>query len=355
VTEPKYPYLNLADWPFQIVASPSTADVWVGRPEARRKLNALVRSASRVPASQIVLLWASFGSGKTHALLHLSVLAGKHQDLVPLYVVTPKGIRSFLEVYRAIADAALQSGAAAAAGRWLFEHHGASTESNVGLALLRLAVYGDDDSRTAAAWLRAERVPMKDLRQIGISARIETTDDAVNALNNLVPILQQNGEKKVVLLLDEVQELEELGKRLAECVGGLHKVFDHNTDGFTMVLSFTTGTQAALRGILGEALFDRASGTLTLPPLQLDEAVDFVTGLISAWSIDPSRVPFPFAQDAIKAVVHELSERRLALTPRSVIKTFDQILREAEADIEDGELETIDAAYAVSTLPSDVS
>jgi energy-coupling factor transporter ATP-binding protein EcfA2 len=355
VTDPRYPYLNLADWPFQLVASASTADVWVGRPDFLRELRALERTVSRVQASQIVLLWASFGSGKTHALLHLAGLAAKHDDLVPLYVVTPKGIRSFIDIYRAIADSALESGAASFAGRALFERSGGSAESDVDRALLRIGVYGDEDANTAAAWLRAENVPMKDLRQIGIGARLQTTADAISALSRLVPRLQQNGEKKLVLLLDEVQELEELGKRLDECVGGLRKVFDQNTNGLTMVLSFTTAMQSSLRGILGDALFDRVSATLTLPPLRPDEAADFVTGLLKAWSIDPARAPFPFTPEAIKAVVRELVERRMALTPRTVIKTFNQLLRRAEGDIEDGLIEAIDTAFAVESLADDVT
>lgn len=355
MTGPKYPYLNLIDWPFRIVASQSTADIWVGRPDSLRKLEALKQSASRVPSSQIVLLWASFGSGKTHALLHLDHLAAQHDDLVPLYVVMPKGIRSFIEVYRAIADAALESGAAAMAGHWLFEHRGASAESDVHRALLRLAMYGEEDSVIAASWIRAEKVPMRDLRQIGIGTRIASTSDGIAALDRLISALQQDGERKVLLLLDEVQELEELGKRLSECVGGLHKVFDHHTEGLTLVLSFTTGTQAALRGILGETLFDRASFTLTLPPLTSHEAVDFVVQLVKAWSVDPSRAPHPFTTEAVKAVVHELVEHGITLTPRTVIKAFNQVLREAEAEIEAATIEAIDAPRAVGALPDDVA
>jgi hypothetical protein len=355
MTDPKYPHLNLLDWPFQVVASTSTADVWVGRPDTHRRLERVERSASRIPASRIVLLWASFGSGKTHALLHLAHLAAQHEDLVPLYVVTPKGVRSFVDVYKAIADAALESSVATDAGRWLFEHRERSTESDVERALLRLAAYGKGDSETAAAWIRAQKVPMRDLHQIGITARIETAADAVTALNRLIAAMQQGGAKKLILLLDEVQELEDLGKRLSECMGGLHKVFDHNTEGLTMVLSFTTGTQAALRGILGEALFDRASLTLTLPPLRPGEAVDFVGDLVRAWSIDTAKTPYPFTDEAIKAVIHELEERGATLTPRTVIKAFNQILLEAEADIEDRELDVIDAAFAIGALSDDVT
>ena len=353
--DPKYPHLNLRDWPFQIVASPSTAQVWIGRNDFLKRLRMLERSARRVPSSQVVLLWASFGSGKSHALLYLQHLAMKNEDLIPLYVVIPEGVRSFLDVYRAIVDSALESNAAAAAGRWLFETGETVPGSDVERALTRIAVYGEEESTTASAWLRGDKVPMKDLRQIGIGSRIESTPEAITALNKLIQIMQKKGQRKVLLLLDEVQELVDLGKKLSECVGALHKIFDQNTVGLTMVLSFTTALQQSLHGILGGALSDRASMTLTLPPLASDEAVRFVEELIEFWSVDPSKSPYPFSRATLKSVISELENRAAPLTPRSVIKAFNQILREAEQEIEEGRMGTIKPEFALGNIPEDLN
>src|SRR5437868_3771622 len=99
-------HLNLRAWPFHVVPSEETAQVWIGRPDIHRRLRKLVRSIPRVDASQLILLWAGYGAGKTHALRHIQHLAREIPDLVSLYVVTPKGIRSFLDIYKAIIDAA---------------------------------------------------------------------------------------------------------------------------------------------------------------------------------------------------------------------------------------------------------
>jgi hypothetical protein len=278
-------------------------------------------------------------------------LARQEPDIIPLYMITPKGIRSFVDIYRAIVDGAIEANLLAAAGRDLFDRTGGQLNSDVGRAIIRIGMYPEEEgARMAVSWLRAEKVSVRDLKDIGLSQRIETSADAIEALNQLIRVLQREGSVKVLLLIDEVQDLADLGKRLTECIGGLHKVFDRNPDGLTMVMSFTTASQPALKGIIGETLFDRASDVLTLPALSQDEAIEMVEGLLREWSLDPSTAPAPFTRDAIVEVVKHLAAKRLQLTPRALIKPFNKILREADLDIADGELDRINQAYAAEHL-----
>lgn len=344
--------LNLRRWPFNVSASETSAQIWVGRPSEERRLRRLIRAAGRVPNSQIAILWASFGSGKTHALRYMERLAEENERLVPLYVVIPRGIRSFLEIYQAIASSALENGRLVEAGRRLLARRGGGGSSDMERALMRLGA-GDDGARVAAMWIRGEKTPMAQIRNIGLSGRIERVAHAVEALNELIDVLRDGGERSVILLLDEVQELSELGRRLPECVGGLHKVFDHNDRGLTLVLSFTTGAQSSVRGILGDALYNRCGERLTLPAFTITEARDFVLDLIEAWSIDPERAPFPFSRDAVQAVIQMLDKSSPSLTPRDLIRAFDPILRQALLDIEDGEISEIGSEYALTNLSTE--
>jgi hypothetical protein len=349
----QYEHLNLRGWPFNIVPSEDTAAVWIGRAEARRRLRILLRTVSRVPASQIVLLWAAYGAGKTHALKHLQGMAREKPDILALYIATPEGIRSFLDVYRAIIDAALEAGTLAAAGKDLFNRVGRPGRTDLERALIRLGTLSIDDRevRTAISWLKAEKVPMRDLRDIGINRRLESTSDGVDCLNDLIRVLQRDGAVKLLLLLDEIQEIDQLDhKRRTEAIGGLHKVFDRNTVGLTLVLSFTTATQAQVKRIIGDALFDRRSETLSLPPITVDEGVELIEGLLSAWSIDENKSPFPFEAASIEPVVQTIAADSRLLTPRDVIRAFNSILREAELDIEEEVIERIDTAYALEGL-----
>src|SRR4051794_39629943 len=98
-------HLNLRGWPFQVVPSEEAAAIWVGRPEVEKRLRALLRTIARVPASRIVLVWAAYGAGKTHALKNLQYRARDTSDVRVLYVVTPEGIKNFIGVYGAIIEA----------------------------------------------------------------------------------------------------------------------------------------------------------------------------------------------------------------------------------------------------------
>jgi hypothetical protein len=349
-SEPEFPHLNLRRWPFTITPSDETAATWIGRPETHRRLRMVLRSASRVPASQILLLWSGFGGGKSHALKHLEVLAREAPDLLPLYVVIPEGIKSFLDIYRAIIEAAADAGTLEAAGRDLFDRTKGHVDSDVERALIRAAMYQDEQARVAISWLKAEKVGLREVKDIGIYRRLDSAADGVDALNRLIQVLQRNGAVKVILLMDEVQELETLGRKQDEALGGIHKVFDRNTSGLTVVLSFMTATQSALKGIIGETIMTRASEVLTLKPLERDEAVEFITGLLAEWSIDRDKAPAPFATDAIEAVVDALDRELPELSPRAVIKHFNIVLREADLDIADGAISGIDAAYALGRL-----
>jgi AAA ATPase domain len=340
-------HINMRHWPFNVVPDEETAAVWVGRPEARKQLDRLLRATSRIPASQLALLWAAFGSGKTHALRYLHRKALEAGGVSPLYVVTPKGIRSFLDLYRAIVDAAIEDGLAQAVGRLLYADAAAGPLSDMERALLNLADGASAPAQVATAWLRAERVRLNDIRAIGIGSRIETPADAVEALHGFLSSVKKR--RPVMLLVDEVQELDDLGrKQHAESVGGLHKVFDRNARGLTLVLSFTTATQDAVKGILGDALFDRSGQMLSLPALDRSEAVAFVADLLRAWSIEPDRAPYPFAEEAIDAVVAKLDTALPELYPRALIKAFNNVLIDAEFDIENGEISEIDAGYALA-------
>lgn len=346
---PAFPHLNLRDWPFQVVPSAQTSEIWVGRPEFERRLLKLLRTIRRVPASRIVLLWAAYGAGKTHGLRYFAHQAKADEKVRALYVVTPKGIRSFLDVYHAIIEAALTSDLLSELGLALAERSGPDQPTDLRRALVRMVILNEPQTRTPTAWLRAEKVPQRELRAGGISRRLETSADGIETLNELVGLVRSELDIRLVLLLDEIQELGELGNRqLDEAVGGLHKVFDHNTDGLTLVFSFTTAARDTVEAIIGQTLYERRSDVLTLPPLERNEAVGFVHELIAAWSIDAARAPFPFTREAIEAVVDNLPSD--GLTPREVIRAFDTILRDADLDIEEGALAEISAAEALRRL-----
>ncbi len=64
-------HLNLKAWPFQIVPDSDFAKVWAGRRRTKEQIGLLLRSMQYTSKSGLRLLWANFGMGKTHTLLHI--------------------------------------------------------------------------------------------------------------------------------------------------------------------------------------------------------------------------------------------------------------------------------------------
>jgi hypothetical protein len=352
VTDRALPHLGLKGWPFNR-AGPESAEVFIGRDDLRRRLRLLLKSASRVPASQLVLLWADLGAGKTHTLRHLERMAEDERDIVTIFVTTPEGITSFFDVYRACVDGAISAGALASAGRDLFDATKGRVSSDVERAIIRIGMYRDEEVRTAQSWLRGEAVQRQAAKELDVTSRIKTPAEAIDALNDLIHILRR-GDRTVLLLIDEVQELADLPPRKqAEAIGGLHKVFDRNPNGLAMVLSFTAASQGTMVDIIGGPLADRANDRLALPAITPTEAKELIMGLLGHWSDNPDLAPAPFDDAAVPAVIERLAGQLPALTPRDVITAFDGILRNADLDIEEHKITTIDVQYALDhvTLP----
>jgi hypothetical protein len=345
-------HLNLEDWPFQVVPSEEAAKIWVGRPEFERKLRGLLSTVQRVNPSRIVLLWAAYGAGKTHALRYLTHLASEDEDVRALYVVTPKGIKHFLDVYRAVVDAALRSDLISELGLALYKRSGPEQPTNLRRALVRIVSLNEPQTRTPVAWLKAEKISATELRSNGLTRRLETSADGIDTLNEFVELLRTELGVKLMLLLDEIQELGELAPRqLDEAVGGLHKVFDRNTEGLTLVFSFTTAARDTVEAIIGRTLYERRSDVLTLPALSTDEGVAFIEGLIASHSIDEALAPFPFTPAAVRAVVEQVPSPD-GFTPRELIRAFDAIMRDAEMDVQDGVLKELTSAEALNRAPA---
>jgi Cdc6-like AAA superfamily ATPase len=347
----EFAHLNLRRWPFDIVPSSEGVQQWIGRSGVSKQLHRLVEGSVRVPNSRIVLVWAAFGSGKTHALRYIEHLADKKDDSVAIYIVVPRGVRSFLDIYKSIVDSILRKRILVPVGQGILRTQGLNVETDAQRAIIRVAIGSAEEQRLVGEWLRADRLSARDVRALGLGRRIETVDDAVQVLSDVVKAIYRH-KGPVILLVDEVQELEELGRRLPESTGGLHKLFDLNPRGLTLVFSFTLASRNSVRSILGEALYSRASDIIALPPLSEAEAVDFITELIASWSIDKSRVPFPFTENAIRAVIASLSGEKTDLTPRLLMKAFDHILRNGEYEIADGDLPIINEDYAAAVLNS---
>ncbi len=265
-----YENLNLKSWPFQTVPNAEFARVWAGRRQTKLQIEQLLRKMQLAPKSGLHLLWANFGMGKTHTLLHLDHLCRQTKGrLVPVYTVMPNRPTGFLDLYRAIVsampfdllkDQRVKMGANVSGS---LTNHPVFVKSPGVINALRLVDSEDLELSIAARqWLTAQPgLGSSDLRKIGVTYRIKTPEDAINTLTALASLatFQVQPTGKLVILVDEYQRIGELKTNVRnEMNAGLHAFFNANARGVELLLSFSFGKQENVSFLLSNELKSRA-------------------------------------------------------------------------------------------------
>ena len=351
-----YEHLNLRDWPFRVVPDPEFATVWAGRRNTKEQIERLVRKMQFAPRSGLHLLWANFGMGKTHTLLHLQHLCQRTQGrLIPVYAVMAQRPNSFLDLYRAIVSefpydllghqlvkiGSTRSGS-------LQEHPPFS--KSPGLVSALLAMRGGDAGVAAIArqWLMGQPgLVARDLRAVGVSYRIKTPEDGISALNALTALATfgSGPSTKLVLMIDEYERIGVLKPRARnEINGSLHTYFNAHPAGVELILSFSFGRQENVGYLLSPELKSRAEPrAISLDVLTKEEATDFFRDLLAQFRLkEDGRWAYPFSPEALQTIVEHVADRK-SLTPRRLMVYANHVLLESQAEREPGSVSEVRA------------
>lgn len=353
-----YENLNLRAWPFQTVPDPEYARVWAGRKQTKTQLDLLFRKMQIAPRSSLYLLWANFGMGKTHTLLHLQHLCTQtHGLLIPAYTVMPNKPGSFLDVYREI----VASLPFEYLGEQLVKVGGGSLVTNplfnrspgVVAALLALRKGEIETSTAALQWLKAQPgLSAFDMRRIGVSYRIKTAEDAIHTLTTLTRLaIYRKPNARLVVLIDEFQRIGELKTSARnEINAGLHAYFNANPSGLSIMLSFSFGKKENVSFLLSNELKSRAEPeSISLDVMSPGDAGDFLGDLLAQFRLKPDdRWAYPFSHQAVNAIIRHISQRKM-LTPRRVMLYANHVLTSHVISRPDAEKE-ISAAEALEYL-----
>ena len=121
-----------------------------------------------------------------------------------------------------------------------------TASSDLVSALKVLAIGEPADQDLAMRWLRAEALPVADCRKLGISKRINSSEDSSRVLIGLVRMFGLSASSqnlinaRLIWLLDELQRIDHLPRRVADEINtGLHSTFNACPTGFSMILSFS--------------------------------------------------------------------------------------------------------------------
>jgi hypothetical protein len=321
------------------------------------------------------MLWSWFGAGKTHSLFYLANEAARVSKalspvtLTAVYTEFPKGLRSFTELYRSFAstldpDAVTNSFLEVATSRDgdQFQEDVDARDPDLAAALRGLAMGNHQERVIARRWLRGDALPVSEFRKISISQRLSSTERATQVIAMLVRILSDAARirgrqgHRVLWLLDEFQRLATAGKpAIRDVNAGLHSLFNACATGFTPVISFTGPPDTKkLPDWFSPELRDRIGTTrvMVLPPLQPNEAVAFVREVLEHHRIAGFAAAspfFPFSSGACQLIL-DFVRSHTELRPRAIVHAFNAVMEAADAKIERGELNIIEAEFAKRVL-----
>lgn len=344
-------HLYFMGWPFQTVPDETFFYIWADRANLRAQIDRLIWRWHRVERSTFHLMWADLGAGKSHTLQYTRQYLLDHPELkiLPIYVVMPKQMRNFLDVYRAIIakvdiDFLAETFARAcgsAAGRRLAVSEIFPDIPDVGTALLKiLQAESDSVQLLAGEWLRATSgLTRRQLDTIGVNRRISTTDDAVATLGGIIRLIKLTGEyHRALFMLDECQRIGRFKLSIGEDINtGIQTWYDLNSKHLTLIMSFGSGEERFVRHLLSPELQSREDHLrISMPMLTKDEALDFIKDLFEYFrSPGAPSLWFPFTQELVESVIHRVVGDSGA-TPRALMKSFDALLMDADFQIGNG-------------------
>ena len=369
----KYPHLRLTRWPFPAVPQQEFCDFIADRERLRGDIEGLLSTLSRQDASSIHLVWSWFGAGKTHTLFYLANQAStgppSARRLHAVYSEFPKAAKSYVDLYKSFAkgldieelvEAYVEI--ATSPESPAFEKVIMQESPDLYTALRVLTMGEVPDRMTAMRWLHGDTLSASEFRRVGIAKRIGSSEEATSIMASIIRLFSMAAESssrglsRVIWLLDEYQRIDSLPPRLRQEIStGLHSTFNAAPIGLAIVLSFSGKPSENLPEWLTPELRDRIGTTkvLMLPPLVVEEGVQFVRDLLTRFRMPeypPDLEPFfPFTEESCRIILQDIQQNK-ELKPRSIMQTFNAVLQEADALIEENTLDNISSQFAQKTL-----
>jgi hypothetical protein len=160
--------------------------------------------------------------------------------LYTVYSEFPKAARSYLDLYRSfmsgfdmdiLIDAFLEVSTCEDSSR--LRRNLMLASPDLAKALQSMATGTPSDQVTAMRWLRSDSLPVSEFRRVGISQKINSSEEAIRILMALMELLivaaQCQGRPgcRIMWMLDEFQRIEQGGARVRDEINtGLHSTFN---------------------------------------------------------------------------------------------------------------------------------
>jgi len=365
----RYPHLHLTDWPFHTIPDEQYCTFMADREQMHQDLNLMLRNFSRRDNSTINIMWAWYGAGKTHTLKYLAYLCRKKNVVfVPIYNEFPREIRSFLDLFKTfiesidielIKDSFLEVFTSPRKGE--AQNLLDRDYPDLSNAMKSLCMERGDKASIAMNWLRAQNVPLRELKSINISARIDKAEKALKVIEWLIKLFNwaqpsiRTVPARIFWMIDEFQKIATCRANIREEINScLHSAFNRCPRSFSLILSFSGNPERQLPAWISRELANRIGmeKVWILPPLTSSEAFKFISDVLNNYretSFNHPTLTFPFDKKAIETIIVILKSKT-EIRPRTIMQACNAVLEEADLKIESGELEIITHDFVESVL-----
>lgn len=366
---PKYPHLDLFEWPFQVTPDENFYSFMADRSQVVEDISTVLRNLSRRTPSTIHLLWAWYGAGKTHTLRHMEYLCKEnYPGLFPVYTEMPRSIRSFSDLYRSLArtidfemvrDFFLD--VVTSKESVTIERELRHLSLDMFNAFNMMCVGDNRQQETVLRWLKGEQLPIGELRNHGIGRRITTAEDAINAIEWIVKIfhergrLSSEGSGRIIWMIDEFQLIGNSKAIAREVNSSLHSVFNRCSNSLSLFISFSGMPEKTYPSWLSPELVDRIGiqKVILLPPLSRGEAREFIRDVLNHFRPNSTELGlgfYPFQEEAVDRILDIIEKDNKEIRPRNLMQYFNGVLEVADSLIENKQMESIDPEFAVTCL-----
>ena len=348
-----YEKANLTENPFRSTPSFATdprARIWVGYERQKNQLiKHLMRSlADQVGNANFVMLFGTYGTGKSHALVwaqNLILHEDKESfDSVCYFIPTlrkDKGTLTFAGAFRD--DIVAKSG--------LIENVKAYCNFLRTCTTKYREVHSEVGHEVTDEQIIEKLIPSVELSKFAkeiyrcqiednyiqlVAPKALTDYQAMMIFTQLVNLfvyeikILENDKKRfkkgAYLFIDELDDLERASVKEAREVNDiLRHIYDNCPNCFCMVIALSA-ERAQMSVLFFDYILSRIQKQIELLVLDKDDTVKFVRQILDSNRIDPDGEDnfFPFEEAAIQNIASQLTE----ITPRKIVNKMQQIIEE---------------------------
>ena len=377
------------EFPFT-TAAPQIVDFWAGRKAVKKNVKNLVQTFKHTKQAQITTVWGAYGNGKTHTIKYIKHLLGA--SCIFIYSPYSKAGKNFGELYKQTFIANYNFKQFGIACKRIYQE--ASKSKNVDEALDKIgadiwgdggenawyefsnvvtqvglvydaavndsAAFREERTKIAIRWLMGERISQKERHEIGVSSNAQADEQFHRLCYILIRLSNSKygGNKPIVWALDDCQVIVQFDKEKmkplvpekakSQVQQGIRTVFDYSHSGLLILLGVAGADKDQIKKLFVPDIQSRLSPIkIELESFSddLKEPLEFIHDIINN---EKFKLPkhksewYPFQNEK---VVTEILEKILDVsddfTPRSIMKTFGDIVAQAEIK----KLEKIDAKF----------